>query len=291
MGHGSKHEQGGYHRRHLRRAPAPRGAGDRTRAGLQLLCGTDERVSTIIRSSMSSSRRAFHRSGLLRHLRRGVMTSSASRAGDDASGSVVYADSSTITDHDDLFMETGIGGITVAGLKTRCATARRALLCTSPVSVGVPLQHNTETGSASAVLADYPVNQLRPRRIADRATNLKGTTPRGGNLLRRDALWRERARVELATCRGGGSTNDAGDDVLGLRAFCESARRLSAATPVACRTEKREARGILRAPWTTCSTSYAATCVFNALASPMDRRTTPKTNFWASRLRLRSERH
>ena len=68
-------------------------------------------------------------------------------------GSVVYADSSTITDHDDLFMETGIGGITVAGLTYTPSSNVGASLYFSE-AVKKTLQHNTETGSA-AVLADY----------------------------------------------------------------------------------------------------------------------------------------
>ena len=89
----------------------------------------------------------------------------------------MYADSSTITDHDDLFMETGIGGITVAGLRAPSSTS--ALLWRFSEAVKKTLQHNTETGSASAVLADY---YSRPEGIADRAK-----LGHGGQVFRRDS--------------------------------------------------------------------------------------------------------
>ena len=69
-------------------------------------------------------------------------------------GSVAYAASDTITDHDDLFMETGIGGITVAGLTYTPSSNVGASLYFSE-AVKKTLQHNTETGSAAAVLGDY----------------------------------------------------------------------------------------------------------------------------------------
>ena len=81
-------------------------------------------------------------------------------------GSVAYADSSTITDHDDLFMETGIGNITVAGLTYTPSSNVGASLYFSE-AVKKTLQHNTETGSAAAVLADYHSFGLEG--IADRA--------------------------------------------------------------------------------------------------------------------------
>ena len=81
-------------------------------------------------------------------------------------GSVAYADSSTITDHDDLFMETGIGNITVAGLTYTPSSNVGASLYFSE-AVKKTLQHNSETGSAAAVLADYHSFGLEG--IADRA--------------------------------------------------------------------------------------------------------------------------
>ena len=59
----------------------------------------------------------------------------------------------TITDHDDLFMETGIGDHRRGSSRTRPRPTSAPLYFSEAVKK--TLQHNTETGSAAAVLADY----------------------------------------------------------------------------------------------------------------------------------------
>ena len=81
-------------------------------------------------------------------------------------GSVAYAASSSISDPDDIVIETGIGGITVAGLTYTPASNVGASLYFSE-AVKKTLERNTETGAAADVLADYHSFGLEG--IADRA--------------------------------------------------------------------------------------------------------------------------
>ena len=145
-------------------------------------------------------------------------------------GSVAYAASNTITDHDDLFMETGIGGITVAGLTYTPSSNVGASLYFSE-AVKKTLQHNTETGSAAAVLADYHSFGLEG--IADHtklghewakfSTRITATTPRRGSPTSWTRPLSSLTRVLVSS----------------------SSRRLSR-TPSPCRRSWR----ISRAPWT-----------------------------------------
>ena len=145
-------------------------------------------------------------------------------------GSVAYAASDTITDHDDLFMETGIGGITVAGLTYTPSSnigaslyfseAVKKTLQTTPKPAPRPPSWLTTTASASKA-------SLTARNLATSGPSFP-------------------ARITATTPQRGSPTSWTRPLSSLTRALVSSSSRRLSRTPSPCRRSWR----ISRAPWT-----------------------------------------